>query len=102
MFEPRRLGRFIGELDEVWYQPKGVAVVIAPWNFPCAIFTGMVTAALVTGNTVIAKPAEQTPGIARLVCDILWEAGVPATCCTTATPAARRWARCSSATRASR
>jgi RHH-type proline utilization regulon transcriptional repressor/proline dehydrogenase/delta 1-pyrroline-5-carboxylate dehydrogenase len=51
--------------------------VIAPWNFPCAIFAGMVTAALATGNTVIAKPAEQTPGIARLVCDILWEAGVP-------------------------
>jgi len=77
MFEPKRLGRFIGELDETWYQPKGIAVVIAPWNFPCAIFAGMVSAALVTGNTVIAKPAEQTPGIAMIVCDILWQAGVP-------------------------
>lgn len=77
MFEPVRLGRFIGELDETWYQSKGVAVVIAPWNFPCAIFAGMVSAALVTGNTVIAKPAEQTPGIAKLVCELLWEAGVP-------------------------
>jgi RHH-type proline utilization regulon transcriptional repressor/proline dehydrogenase/delta 1-pyrroline-5-carboxylate dehydrogenase len=77
MFSRERLGRFIGELDEQWYQPKGVAVVISPWNFPGAIFTGMVTAALVCGNTVIAKPAEQTPGIAKAVCDILWSAGVP-------------------------
>ncbi len=77
MFSPQRLGRFIGELDEQWYQPKGVAVVISPWNFPAAIFTGMVTAALSCGNTVIAKPAEQTPGIAKVICDILWSAGVP-------------------------
>lgn len=77
MFTRQRLGRFIGELDEVWYQPKGVAVVISPWNFPSAIFTGMVTAALVTGNTVIAKPAETTVGIAQLITRILWDAGVP-------------------------
>ena len=77
MFEPERLGRFIGELDQTWYQPRGVAVVIAPWNFPSAIFCGMVAAALVTGNTVIAKPAEQTPGIARIVTEMLWDAGVP-------------------------
>jgi RHH-type proline utilization regulon transcriptional repressor/proline dehydrogenase/delta 1-pyrroline-5-carboxylate dehydrogenase len=73
LFERRRLGRFIGELDEVWYQPRGVAVVIAPWNFPLAICTGMTTAALVTGNTTIVKPAEQTPGIARIMFDILRE-----------------------------
>ncbi|MEZ6318364.1 MAG: proline dehydrogenase family protein [Phycisphaerales bacterium] len=77
MFTRQRLGRFIGELDEVWYQPKGVAVVISPWNFPSAIFTGMVTAALVTGNCVLAKPAELTVGIAKLITEILWEAGVP-------------------------
>lgn len=77
MFTRRRLGRFIGELDEVWYQPKGVAVVISPWNFPSAIFTGMVTAALVTGNCVIAKPAAPTVGIAKLITEILWEAGIP-------------------------
>jgi RHH-type proline utilization regulon transcriptional repressor/proline dehydrogenase/delta 1-pyrroline-5-carboxylate dehydrogenase len=77
MFMRQRLGRFIGELDEVWYQPKGVAVVISPWNFPSAIFAGMVTAALVTGNCVIAKPAEATVGIAKIVTDILHEAGVP-------------------------
>jgi RHH-type proline utilization regulon transcriptional repressor/proline dehydrogenase/delta 1-pyrroline-5-carboxylate dehydrogenase len=82
LFSPQRLGRFIGELDQLWYQPRGVAVVIAPWNFPLAILMGMTTAALVTGNTVIMKPAEQTPGIAKLGFDILQqairEAGAPA------------------------
>ena len=71
MFQRTRLGRFIGELDELWYQPRGVAVVISPWNFPLAICAGMVTAALVTGNTVIIKPAEQTPGIAKIFFDML-------------------------------
>lgn len=74
MFTRSRLGRFLGELDEVWYQPRGVSVVIAPWNFPLAICTGMTVAALVTGNTVIVKPAEQTPGIAKLMHDILRKA----------------------------
>ena len=77
LFEPERLGTFIGELDQQWYQPRGVAVVISPWNFPLAICTGMTTAALVTGNTVIVKPAEQTPGIAKVLCEILWQAGAP-------------------------
>ncbi len=73
MFSRHRLGKFIGELDETWYQPRGVAVVIAPWNFPLAILCGMTVAALVTGNTVVMKPAEQTPGIARILHDILIE-----------------------------
>jgi RHH-type proline utilization regulon transcriptional repressor/proline dehydrogenase/delta 1-pyrroline-5-carboxylate dehydrogenase len=77
LFATQRLGRFIGELDEQWHQPRGVAVVIAPWNFPLAICCGMAVAALVTGNTCIVKPAEQTPGIAKLLCDILWSAGAP-------------------------
>ncbi|MCA9286642.1 MAG: proline dehydrogenase family protein, partial [Phycisphaerales bacterium] len=77
MFEPARLGRYVGELDQQWYQPRGVAAVISPWNFPLAICAGMTTAALATGNVVVVKPAEQTPGIARLLCDILWKAGVP-------------------------
>ncbi len=77
LFEPERLGRFVGELDQQWYQPRGVAVIISPWNFPLAICTGMTTAALVTGNTVIVKPAEQTPGIAKIMADILWQAGAP-------------------------
>jgi len=77
LFDRQRLGRFIGELDETVYQPRGVAVVISPWNFPLAICCGMTVAALVTGNTVIVKPAEQTPGIASIMADILYEAGVP-------------------------
>ena len=77
MFGRDRIGKFIGELDEQWYQPRGVAVVIAPWNFPLAICCGMTVAALVTGNTVICKPAEQTPGIAKLMCEVLWQAGAP-------------------------
>ena len=77
LFEPRRLGRFIGELDHVFHQPRGVAAVISPWNFPLAICCGMTVAALVTGNTVVLKPAEQTPGIAHLLVDILSKAGLP-------------------------
>lgn len=78
LFDPRRLGRFTGEVNEEWFQPRGVAVVISPWNFPLAICCGMTVAALVTGNTVIVKPAEQTPAIARALCEILWAAGAPA------------------------
>ncbi|MEZ6243575.1 MAG: proline dehydrogenase family protein [Phycisphaerales bacterium] len=74
LFTRERLGRFIGELDQTWHQPRGVALVISPWNFPLAICCGMTTAALVTGNTVVIKPAEQTPAIARLMHDILQEA----------------------------
>lgn len=57
--------------------PLGVVVCISPWNFPLAIFTGQIAAALATGNTVIAKPAEQTPLIAYLAVNILYEAGIP-------------------------
>lgn len=73
LFERARIGRFIGELDEQWHEPRGVAVVISPWNFPLAICAGMTVAALVTGNTTIVKPAEQTPGIASIMHDILIE-----------------------------
>ncbi|MAB28860.1 MAG: hypothetical protein CMJ53_06245 [Planctomycetaceae bacterium] len=54
-----------------------MTAVISPWNFPLAICAGMTTAALVTGNVVILKPAEQTPGIAAVMVDILREAGLP-------------------------
>jgi RHH-type proline utilization regulon transcriptional repressor/proline dehydrogenase/delta 1-pyrroline-5-carboxylate dehydrogenase len=74
LFRRSRLGRFVGELNETFYQPKGVTVVISPWNFPLAICCGMAVAALVTGNTVIVKPAEQTTGIASILCDILRQA----------------------------
>ncbi len=66
-----------GEANSYRYEPRGVGVVISPWNFPLAIPTGMVTAALVTGNAVLCKPAEQTPGIALRLVQILHQAGVP-------------------------
>ena len=56
---------------------RGVIACISPWNFPLAIFTGQIAAALVTGNAVIAKPAEQTPLIAHRAVELLHEAGVP-------------------------
>ncbi len=63
---------------EAGTDPRGVIACISPWNFPLAIFTGQVAAALVTGNAVIAKPAEQTPLIAARAVELLLEAGVPA------------------------
>ena len=66
-----------GETNVYEYQPRGVGVVIAPWNFPLAIPTGMVAGALVTGNCVVFKPAEQTPGIGLRLVEMLLEAGVP-------------------------
>lgn len=59
------------------YIPLGVGAVISPWNFPCAIATGMITAALVAGNTVVFKPAEQSPWIGYRVCELLWKMGLP-------------------------
>lgn len=67
-----------GEHNRVFYEPRGVAVVIAPWNFPLAILCGMATAALVAGNTVIMKPAEQTPAIAAQLMDAMTAVGFPA------------------------
>ncbi|MGH8999529.1 MAG: aldehyde dehydrogenase family protein, partial [Acidimicrobiia bacterium] len=66
-----------GEANTYRYHHRGVGVVISPWNFPFAIPAGMVTAGLVTGNTVLFKPAEQTPGIAFRLVEILHQAGVP-------------------------
>jgi len=75
--EARRLGDAPGEINEYMYQPRGTAVIIAPWNFPLAILTGMTSAALVTGNTAIMKPAEQSPITAWHLMEILREAGFP-------------------------
>ena len=66
-----------GESNELRYRGRGVFVCISPWNFPLAIFLGQIAAALVAGNAVVAKPAEQTPLIAGVVIDLLHEAGVP-------------------------
>jgi len=67
-----------GELNEQIYEPRGVCVVIAPWNFPLAILSGMAAAAVVAGNTAIMKPAEQTPVIAAELMAAWQEAGAPA------------------------
>jgi RHH-type proline utilization regulon transcriptional repressor/proline dehydrogenase/delta 1-pyrroline-5-carboxylate dehydrogenase len=67
-----------GEQNTYFYQPRGVALVVAPWNFPLAILTGMTSAALVAGNPVIVKPAGPTPLIAARLARILEEAGAPA------------------------
>ena len=66
-----------GESNALRYRGRGVFICISPWNFPLAIFLGQVTAALAAGNTVVAKPAEQTPLIAALAVALLHEAGVP-------------------------
>jgi RHH-type proline utilization regulon transcriptional repressor/proline dehydrogenase/delta 1-pyrroline-5-carboxylate dehydrogenase len=66
-----------GEENTYFYRPRGVAAVIAPWNFPLAILTGMTAAALVTGNTVIMKPAEQSAVVAAKLMEILLSTGIP-------------------------
>jgi 1-pyrroline-5-carboxylate dehydrogenase len=65
------------EATEMFYQPLGVGVVIPPWNFPCAILTGMTMSGVVTGNAVVLKPASNTPVIAYKLFEIMEEAGVP-------------------------
>ncbi|MDI3469154.1 MAG: Proline dehydrogenase / Delta-1-pyrroline-5-carboxylate dehydrogenase [Pseudolabrys sp.] len=67
-----------GESNELTYRGRGVFVCISPWNFPLAIFTGQVVAALAAGNAVVAKPAEQTPLIGFEAVRLLHRAGVPA------------------------
>ncbi|CAN5667386.1 bifunctional proline dehydrogenase/L-glutamate gamma-semialdehyde dehydrogenase PutA [soil metagenome] len=67
-----------GETNELRLTARGAWVCISPWNFPLAIFMGQVAAALATGNTVLAKPAEQTPAVAQQAVQLLHEAGVPA------------------------
>ncbi len=74
----RQLDDLPGEVNAYMYQPRGVVVVIAPWNFPLAILTGMTAAALVAGNTVIMKPAEQTAVTAAKLMEILRRVGLPA------------------------
>jgi len=74
---PRLTQHVPGEESYYHYWPRGVAFVIAPWNFPLAILCGMTTAALVTGNTVIMKPAEQSAVCGAMLMEIFEEAGVP-------------------------
>lgn len=66
-----------GEENSLSWVPRGVIACISPWNFPIAIFLGQIVAALVTGNTVVAKPAEQTSLLAYVLRDMMYKAGVP-------------------------
>jgi RHH-type transcriptional regulator, proline utilization regulon repressor / proline dehydrogenase / delta 1-pyrroline-5-carboxylate dehydrogenase len=81
--EMRRLGigrltqNVPGEVSIESYLPRGVAAIIAPWNFPLAILCGMTAAALVTGNTVVLKPAEQSSVLGAIFMNFLQEAGLP-------------------------
>ncbi len=68
---------YTGEQNILYHEGRGVFVCISPWNFPLAIFTGQIVAALVSGNTVIAKPAEQTSLIACRAAEIMHQCGVP-------------------------
>jgi RHH-type proline utilization regulon transcriptional repressor/proline dehydrogenase/delta 1-pyrroline-5-carboxylate dehydrogenase len=75
---PRRMGGDLpGETHDLFSQPKGIAAVIAPWNFPLAISTGMVSAAIVAGNPVIYKPSGLASVIGHGLVDIFKEAGLP-------------------------
>ncbi len=75
--KPLRVGHAPGEISQYIYKPRGVVTVIAPWNFPLAILAGQVVSAIVTGNTVVMKPAEQSSLVAQGLMDILKQAGIP-------------------------
>ncbi len=77
VMQPHILPGPTGELNTLYLKPRGVWVCISPWNFPLAIFIGQISAALITGNAVLAKPAEQTPAIAQIAISYLHRAGVP-------------------------
>jgi RHH-type proline utilization regulon transcriptional repressor/proline dehydrogenase/delta 1-pyrroline-5-carboxylate dehydrogenase len=75
--QPQRLPGPVGESNELRLAGRGVFVCISPWNFPLAIFGGQIAAALVAGNAVIAKPAEQTRLVAFRAVQLMHAAGVP-------------------------
>lgn len=77
MSKPTRLPGPTGECNELSLAGRGIFVCISPWNFPLAIFLGQVSAALVTGNVVIAKPAQQTPAIAHYMVQMAHRVGFP-------------------------
>lgn len=75
--EPQPVGELPGEKTSLMYLPLGVCVVIPPWNFPFAILTGMTVAAWVAGNTVVLKPASDTPVLGAKFMEIMEEIGLP-------------------------
>ena len=76
--KPKKIGNVPGEVNKYFYEPKGIAAVISPWNFPLAISMGMVSAAIVTGNTVVYKPSGLSSIIGYHLMKIFAEAGLPA------------------------
>jgi RHH-type proline utilization regulon transcriptional repressor/proline dehydrogenase/delta 1-pyrroline-5-carboxylate dehydrogenase len=78
MAKPQRMGRAPGEMSQLVYQPKGIAAVIAPWNFPLAISCGMSAAAIVAGNPVLYKPAGPSSVVGFTLAEIFRKAGLPA------------------------
>lgn len=74
---PQRLGRVPGEESVLFYEPRGVAVVVGPWNFPFAISVGMISAALVTGNTVVYKPSSNSCVTGARIHSLFSKAGLP-------------------------
>ncbi|MEZ5511608.1 MAG: bifunctional proline dehydrogenase/L-glutamate gamma-semialdehyde dehydrogenase PutA [Gammaproteobacteria bacterium] len=77
LFEPQKLPSVTGEENHLHLEGKGPVLCISPWNFPLAIFTGQISAALVAGNTVLAKPSTLTPLIAARAVELFHQAGVP-------------------------
>src|SRR5262249_33674691 len=75
--KPQQTQPVPGESNFQHWWPRGVGVIIAPWNFPLAILTGMTTAATVAGNAVLLKPSDQTPIIGCRMMELLVEAGMP-------------------------
>jgi RHH-type proline utilization regulon transcriptional repressor/proline dehydrogenase/delta 1-pyrroline-5-carboxylate dehydrogenase len=76
--EPQFLQEYQGEKNEYFYRPKGIGVVIAPWNFPLAIATGMAAAAIAAGNCVLLKPSGLSPVLGYILVDAFRSAGLPA------------------------
>jgi RHH-type proline utilization regulon transcriptional repressor/proline dehydrogenase/delta 1-pyrroline-5-carboxylate dehydrogenase len=76
--DPRRLGNAPGEVNHYFYEPKGIAAVVSPWNFPLAISVGMTAAALVAGNCVVFKPSGLTPVVGWQLVELFRAAGLPA------------------------
>jgi len=74
---PAHLGDYPGEVNDYFYAPKGIGLVITPWNFPLAISAGMVSAALVTGNCVIFKPSSLAPLVGRRLVEAFLGTGLP-------------------------
>src|SRR5690606_18184676 len=77
LLQPQTLPAVTGESNMLSLEPRGTVVCISPWNFPLAIFSGQIAAALLTGNAVLAKPAEQATLTALFATELLYRAGVP-------------------------